>query len=87
MIQSIKSLPAMWETQVQFLGQEDSLKKGMAPHSIILAWRIAMDRRAWWATVHGVTKSQTHLSDLTLFSYWGWGGYSPRTGITGMDGT
>ena len=35
-------------------GQEDPLEKGMATHSSILAWRIPMDRRAWWATVHGV---------------------------------
>ena len=32
--------PAMQEAQVQFLGQEDSLEKGMATHSSILAWRI-----------------------------------------------
>ena len=36
----IKNLPAMWETWVQPLGWEDSLEKGMAPHSTILAWRI-----------------------------------------------
>ena len=34
----------------------------MATHSSILAWRISMDRGAWQATVHGVTKSQTWLS-------------------------
>ena len=33
-------LPAMWETWVQSLGQEDTLEKGMANHSSILAWRI-----------------------------------------------
>ena len=36
----LKSLPAMQETQVQSLGGEDPLKKGMATHSSILAWRI-----------------------------------------------
>ena len=36
----LKNLPAMWETQVQSLGQEDPLEKGMATHSSILAWRI-----------------------------------------------
>ena len=36
----IKNLPAMQETQVQSLGQEDPLEKGMATHSITLAWRI-----------------------------------------------
>ena len=36
----VKNLPTVGETQVRFLGQEDPLKKGMAPHSSILAWRI-----------------------------------------------
>ena len=40
MAQTIKNLPAMWETQVQSLGQEDPLVEGMATHSSILAWRI-----------------------------------------------
>ena len=35
--QSVKNLPAMQETQVQFLGWEDSLKEGMAAHSSVLA--------------------------------------------------
>ena len=55
--QRIKSLPAMWGTQVRSLGQEDPLEKEMATHSSILAWRIPMDRGAWWATVHRVAKS------------------------------
>ena len=38
--QSVKTLSAMWETQVQSLGQEDPLEKEMATHSSILAWRI-----------------------------------------------
>ena len=38
--QVVKNLPAMQETWVQSLGQEDSLEKGMATHSSILAWRI-----------------------------------------------
>ena len=42
---------------------EDPLDEGMATHSSILAWRIPMDREAWWATVHGVKMSQTRLSD------------------------
>ena len=40
MAQSVKNLPAMQETQVPSLGREDPLKKGMATHSSILAWRI-----------------------------------------------
>ena len=38
----VKNLPAMPETWVQSLGQEDSLEKGMAAHSSILAWRITL---------------------------------------------
>ena len=38
--QSVKNLPAVQETQVQFLGWEDPLEKEMATHSSILAWRI-----------------------------------------------
>ena len=38
--QTVKNLPAVQETQVQSLGQEDPLEKGMATHSSILAWRI-----------------------------------------------
>ena len=40
MAQRLKRLPAMWETWVRSLGQEDSLEKEMATHSSILAWRI-----------------------------------------------
>ena len=36
----VKHLPAMWETQVQSLGREDSLEKEMATHSSTLAWEI-----------------------------------------------
>ena len=36
----VKNLPAVQETQVRSLGQEDPLKKGMATHSTLLAWRI-----------------------------------------------
>ena len=61
--QSVKSLPAIQKTQVQSLGWEDPLEKEMATHSSILAMENSMDRGAWWATVHGVTKSWTQLSD------------------------
>ena len=39
-VPTVKNLPAMWETQVQSLGQEDPLEMGMTTHSNILAWRI-----------------------------------------------
>ena len=38
--QTVKNLPAMQETQVQSLGQEDPLEKEMATHCRILAWRV-----------------------------------------------
>ena len=44
-------------------GLEDPLEEGMATHSNILDWRIPMDRGAWQAAVHGVTKSWTQMSD------------------------
>jgi len=53
----------MQETRVQSLGWEDPLEEGMATHSGILAWRIPMDRGAWQATVYGVAKNQTQLSN------------------------
>ena len=40
MAQTVKNLPAIQETQVQSLGWEDPLEKGMATHSTILAWEI-----------------------------------------------
>ena len=38
--QMVQNLPAVWETWVRSLGQEDSLEKGMVTHSSILVWRI-----------------------------------------------
>ena len=61
--QLVKNPPTMQETLVPFLGWEDPLEDGMTTHSIILAWRIPMDKGAWRATVHGVAKSWTQLND------------------------
>ena len=58
----IKNPPAMRETWVPPLGWEDLLKEGMETHSRILVWRIPMGGGGWWATVHGVAKSQTGLN-------------------------
>ena len=41
----VKDMPAVWETWVPSLGQEDLLEKGMATHSSILAWRIPWTER------------------------------------------
>ena len=54
--QWVKNPPAIQETCVQSLGQEDPLEESMATHSSILAWRISMNREAWCAAVHKVTK-------------------------------
>ena len=55
-------------------GWADALEKEMATHSSILAWRIPVDRGAWWATVHGVAKSQTRLKQFSMqkfpLHYW-----------------
>ena len=62
----------MWETWVRFLAWENPLEEGMATHSSILAWKIPMGRGAWQTVVHGVTKSQTQLSDFhfpVLYTY------------------
>ena len=56
----VKNLPAMQETQVQSLGQEDPLQKGMAAHSSILAWRIP------WSEELGILQSiESQESDMT----------------------
>ena len=61
MAQTVKNLSAVKETEetwVQSLGWEDPPEEGKATHSSIAAWRIPMDREAWQAAVHRVTKSQ-----------------------------
>ena len=55
----VKNPPAMQEPRVRSLGREDPLEEGMTTHSSIPAWRIPMDREIWWATVHGVKKTDT----------------------------
>ena len=57
--QMIKNQLAMQETQVQSLGWEDPLEKGMATHSSTLGLENSMDRGAWWAAVHEVSKDWT----------------------------
>ena len=64
MAETVKNLPAMWETWIRFLGREYLLEKGMANHSSILAWRMPCTG-AWPAMVHRVTKSHTKLKTLS----------------------
>ena len=61
-LKMVKNLPAMWETWVRSLGQEDPLEKGMATHFSILAWRIR-HTEVGGATATGITKVWTRLSD------------------------
>ena len=63
--QTVKRLPAMWETRVRSLGRGDPLEKGMAAHSSALAWKIPWTEEPGRFTVHGVAKSQTGVSDFT----------------------
>ena len=64
--QMVKNPPAIRETWVLSLGWEDPMEEGMITHSSILARRIPMDRGAWPATVHGVAKRWTRLSNTAL---------------------
>ena len=58
MTQRVKNLPAMKESHIQSLGQEDSLEKGIATHSSILAWRIPWTKELdELHTVHGDAES------------------------------
>ena len=64
MAQMVKHLPAMWETWVRFLGQEDPLQKETAIHSSTLAWKIP-----WMEEPDGLqsmgSQSQTRLSNFS----------------------
>ena len=66
--QTVKRLPAMWETQVRSLGLEDPLEKEVATHSSILTWRIPWREEPGRLQSTGVTKSRTRLSYFTARS-------------------
>ena len=66
MVQTVKNLSAMQETLVQSLGREDPLKKGMAIHSSILAWRVPCTEEPGRLQSMGVSESQKRLSTLSL---------------------
>ena len=61
--QMVRNLPPMKETQVQSLGREDLLEKGMAIHSSILAWKIPLTEEPGVLQFVEFTKTQTRLSD------------------------
>ena len=58
MVQTVKSPPVKQETQVQSLGQEGPLEKGMATHSSILAWIIPWTKEPGGLQSVGVSKNQ-----------------------------
>ena len=55
----LKNLPAVQEMWVPSLGWEDPLEEKIATYSSFPVWGNPMDRRAWWATVHGVAELDT----------------------------
>ena len=79
-VQTVKNAPAMQETWVLFLGQEDPLKKGMATHYSILAWRIpwseepgGLQSMGWQRVGHNwVTNPSTALHIGNILSHILW---------------
>ena len=65
MTQTVKNMPAMWETQVRSLAWEDPVEKGMANDSSILAWRIPWTEEAGRLQFMGSQESDT-TEQLTL---------------------
>ena len=76
-VQWVKKLPAMQvtqEMQIWTLVWADPLEEGLATHATIPAWRIPMERGAWWATVPWAAKSQTaSLNGLAFLLKLSWG--------------
>ena len=65
MAQRVKNLPAVQETRVLSLDWEDPLKKGIANHSNVLAWRIPWtEEPRRLHTVHGVVKRKIQLNNF-----------------------
>ena len=66
MAQIVKNLPAVQETQVLSLGQEDPLEKGMATHSSILAWTIPWIEEPGRLQSMGLQRARQKIEWLTL---------------------
>ena len=64
--QRVKRLPAMWETWVRSLGQEDPLEKEKATHSSSLAWKILWTEKPGRLQPIGSQKELTRLSNFTI---------------------
>ena len=67
--QSVRNLPAMQETQVRFLGQEDPLEKEMATHSSILAWRIPRTEEPGRHTTEWLNSHDPRHREITICGY------------------
>ena len=68
--QKVKYQPAVWETWVRSLGQEEPLEKEMTISSSILAWRIPCTDEPGGLQSMGMAESQTRLEGLTLSPLW-----------------
>ena len=73
MVQAVKNLPAMQETRVQSLGQDDLLEKAIATHFSILAWRIPwaeeLGRLQSWGCKESDTTEQLNNDDNVCYIY------------------
>ena len=67
--QMVKNLPAMQDTRVQSLSQEDPLEKGMVTHSSILAWRILWTEKPGGLLSMGSQRVKTQLSNQHFQPY------------------
>ena len=70
MAQTVKNLPAVQETRVLSLGQEDPLEKGMATHSNVLAWRILWTEEPGGLQSMGSQRVERDLEITTRPEYW-----------------
>ena len=57
MAETVNNQPAMWETYVRSMGQEDLLEKGMATPSSIFAWRILWTEEPGWLQYMGLQRA------------------------------
>ena len=70
MAQTVKCLSRIWETWVQFLGQEDLLEKEMATHSSILAWKISWTEKPGGLPPGG--RKESDMTDRLPFHFTNW---------------
>ena len=78
----VKNLPAMWETCVWSLGQEESLEKGMATHSSILAWEIPRTEEP--GTLESMGSQRVRRDWFSEFLQNGIAGWEDRAGANSL---